>query len=328
MIIPTFDRPAALDRCLAGLRDQTQPPNEVVVVIRPNDQASRHCVGRWSAALPILIASVERPGLVQALNAGLSAVDCDVVAFVDDDAVPRPQWLARIIATYASEGNIGGVGGRDVVHHGGRIDEGPPVSRWRRSGAVLPVGRVRWYGKVVGNHHRGQGSPRDVDILKGANMSYRRRALPPAGFDVRMAGIGSQVHNELSVCLPLRRAGWRIVYDPKIIVDHYPASRQEGDHRGSDDPLMVESAAHNETLSVLPYLSTSSLPVYAVWVLLAGSRSLLGMVQIPRLWSSGQTEATALFVAAIRGRWRAASSVRRDGPERQAAPSVSAGSPE
>lgn len=35
---------------------------------------------------------------------------------------------------------------------------------------------VQWFGRVIGNHHLGTGGVREVDILKGVNMSFRQTA--------------------------------------------------------------------------------------------------------------------------------------------------------
>jgi hypothetical protein len=45
---------------------------------------------------------------------------------------------------------------------------------------------------LIGNHHLGVGEPREVDVLKGVNMSYRRTAIADIHFDERMRGTGAQ----------------------------------------------------------------------------------------------------------------------------------------
>ena len=120
---------------------------------------------------------MRRPGQVAALNAGLAAVEEDVVAITDDDSVPRPDWLARIAARFEREPAVGAVGGRDWVRHGGEPVHG-------RGGASS--GASRGTGASSRFHHLGVGPARDVEFLKGANMAYRRTALP--GFDTALRG--------------------------------------------------------------------------------------------------------------------------------------------
>jgi hypothetical protein len=83
------------------------------------------------------------------------------------------------------------------------------------------VGQVQWFGQVIGNHHVGKGEAREVDVLKGVNMSFRGKAIGQKRFDTRMRGTSAQIHYEIEFCLSLKRAGWKLVYDPKIAVDHY-----------------------------------------------------------------------------------------------------------
>jgi hypothetical protein len=117
-------------------------------------------------------------------------------------------------------------------------------------GSKKLCGTVLWFGRVIGNHHLGVGPARDVDILKGANCAFRMAAIRPLGFDLRLRGAGAQVHNDMLACLSVRRAGWRIVYDPAIAVDHYPAPRFDRDRRGVFDARAAADAAFNFRLAL------------------------------------------------------------------------------
>ncbi len=120
------------------------------------------------------------------MSAGLEVARGDIVAITDDDAAPHPDWLARIEAYFSTHQGLAGVGGRDVVCHG----EHP------EGGAREVVGKVQWFGRVIGNHHLGIGRAREVDELKGVNCAYRHAALRRVGFDERLRGTGAQVHWE------------------------------------------------------------------------------------------------------------------------------------
>ena len=160
---------------------------------------------------------VTEGGTVTALYAGLAHVSGKLVAIIDDVAVPRFDWLERLEATFDDD-TVGAVGGRDVVHHGGDIEEG-----W-----VPVVGRLTWYGKPVGNHHLGIGGARDVDFLKGCNFAFRRDEFKiPMG----LLGSGAQQSQDMASCLEVRRLGSRVVYDPRIVVDHCPGERYDKNGR-------------------------------------------------------------------------------------------------
>ena len=195
--------------------------------------------------LVLRTATVTVTGVVAAMNAGLDAATADIVAFTDDDAAPHPDWLARIETHYLADERVGGVGGRDWVYHGSDLEDG-------NSGTV---GQVSWFGRVIGNHHIGAGEAREVDVLKGVNMSFRRAAIQGWHFDGRMKGTGAQVHFELAFSLKLKRAGWKLIYDPQVAVNHYPAKRFDEDQRHSFNQTAFANADNNETETLIEFFS-------------------------------------------------------------------------
>ena len=114
-------------------------------------------------ALPLTIVRVTTPGTVAARNAGLDVCTSDVLCIVDDDTEPQPEWLAVVLRRFVEDPALGGLGGRDRCFDGTAFDD--------RQEEV--VGRIQWHGRMIGNHHLGYGAMREVDFLKGANMSFR-----------------------------------------------------------------------------------------------------------------------------------------------------------
>jgi GT2 family glycosyltransferase len=297
VIVATYGRPASLEACLEGIRAQQRPADEVVVVGHELDAPSVERVERlmtgWSE---LRLVPVRTHGMVAAFNAGLAAARHSIVAYVDDDAIPADDWLARIARTYDADPRIAAVGGRDIVHlEGGILGAGRSAAR---------VGTVQWFGRVICNHHMGRGPARDVDILKGANMSFRRAAVADHGFDARLRGHGAQFHSELSICLPLRRRGLRVVYDPAILVDHYPAPRGYGT-RDDSGGAATRDAAHNEALAVLDHVPVTRGIVFTLWSALVGTRAYPGLMALAARLASRRPGSWAAFAAAQRGRFAA-----------------------
>jgi hypothetical protein len=245
--------------------------------------------------------------LVAALNCGLAGARGTIVAFVDDDAVPSVEWLERIVNTFEHDDRVAAVGGRDVIFEGGRVLEVGRRGGLRVFGGGPGVGRIQWFGRMVGNHHVGVGAARDVDVLKGANMSFRRQAVVNHGFDERLRGEGVQMHTELSICLPLRRRGLRVVYDPRIAVHHYPAPRPLGHGRDDFNSAAVASQAHNEALQILDYFGPLRRRVFMVWGSAVGTTSAPGVAVLARDLLEHRTGSWLRFKAAHHGRlaaWR------------------------
>jgi Glycosyltransferase like family 2 len=249
-------------RCLESLAGQRRAPDEVVVVVREGDEATRAAVRSAGGSLTPRTATISEPGVVAALTVGLDALDTDVVVITDDDVVASPEWLSRLERHYLIDTSVGAVGGRDHVHELGRALDG----------AEPDVGLVRWYGRVIGNHHLGAGPARAVDLLKGANMSFRATALDGIRPDPRLLGEGAQAHFELGLCLPLIREGWTVIYDPTIVVEHYPAPRFDEDARRAPSLDAQRHAAHNELYLLLRWLPAWRKPLAFAYALLVGSR--------------------------------------------------------
>jgi GT2 family glycosyltransferase len=264
VLVPTFRRPADLMRCLAALQNQRRMPDEVVVVARRDDTATHECLRSpaVTGTLPLRVALVDQPGQVAALNCGLDAVQGDIVAITDDDAAPHNSWVSRIGEAFERDPRLGALGGRDWVHEKGSI----------LTGERLLVGKVRRSGRIIGNHHLGVGDAREVDLLKGANMSYRREAIRTIRFDERLRGAGAQVHNDMAFSMSVKNAGWKLVYDPRIAVDHYPAERFDDDRRDAQTLAAVRNAAYNFHLILRDHLPPLHRETAWWWYALVGTR--------------------------------------------------------
>ncbi|WP_416670502.1 glycosyltransferase family 2 protein [Egbenema bharatensis] len=301
VLIPSYRRPQDLARCLESLQHQTRPADQVLVIVRNDDPATWQLLQEQSfPSLPLTPIAVSMPGVVAALNAGLAAVTGDIFCVTDDDAVPHSDWLARIEAHFLADQQVGGVGGRDWLHVGQSLHTASI-----HPGAHQPVGKVSWYGRLTGNHHIGAGQAREVDLLKGVNMSFRRSAVGQQQFDARMKGTGAEVHFEIAFCLGLKRAGWKLIYDPNIAVDHYLGQRFDADQRTfAFNPIALRNAVHNETLILLEYLNPFQRIIFLIWSVLIGTRSALGIVQWLRFLPQDGKLAGQKWLASLQGRWQ------------------------
>ena len=292
VLVPTFSRPDALRGCLEALTLQRHRPAEVIVVIRPEDGGAQKIAGAFEGRLPLRLVVVERPGQVHALNFGLSHVRTSLVAITDDDARPHADWIERICEHFA-DATIGAVGGRDIVYWDGELLDG----------RTKLVGRVEWYGRVIGNHHL-HGPAQDVQFLKGANMSYRRDAL--VGFDEHLAGDGAQACNDLQASLRVHISGWRVVWDPAVAVDHFPAERLDEDTRLNPTLRAAANQLHNQTYVLLSLLRGWRRVTAFLFAIIVGSRSAPGPVMLPLaiLEPGSHESAWFAFRANLRGRFQ------------------------
>jgi len=295
VLIPTYRRSKDLANCLESLKRQTRLPDEVWVVVRDIDTETYEFLEAFpSQPLPLFIATVKMPGQVSALNIGIKSSQGDILAITDDDTVPYSDWLERIESHFISDDQVGGVGGRDWVYHGSHLEDGN----------CEIVGRLQWTGRVVGNHHIGSGGAREVDVLKGANMSYRKTAIVGLYFNEHLKGTGAQVHNDLAFSLAVKRKGWKLIYDPSVAVNHFPAPRFDEDQRNQFNAVATIYASHNETLALLDYLHPIRQIIFLTWALMIGTSNKPGFLQLLRLLPSNGFLALSLWWLSLRGRWQ------------------------
>jgi glycosyltransferase involved in cell wall biosynthesis len=262
VVVPTWRRSAQLRACLEGVLRLDPPPDQVVVVRRPDDQGAAEVLSSLDGAVDECL--VEEPGVIAAMEVGSRHARTDIVAFTDDDAVPRTDWLRYLLAPYGDD-QVGAVGGRDVVHHKGGISKG----------AVHRVGTISALGRVGGGHHLGVGAAREVKHLKGVNMSVRRSLLR---FPVGLRGEGAQVFTELAMCLAVTDRNRKVVYDPRAQVDHFPGERYDEDHRTDRTLRAAANAAFNESF-VMFSLCPGNRIVRLAYMLLIGTRCSPGLVR-------------------------------------------------
>jgi len=96
VVIPTFNRNAALRRALESVRSQTRRPDRVIVV----DDGSTDDTPLWvKRDFPdVTYLRQDNRGVSAARNRGIAAADGEWVAFLDSDDEWRPQKLERQLA--------------------------------------------------------------------------------------------------------------------------------------------------------------------------------------------------------------------------------------
>jgi GT2 family glycosyltransferase len=278
VVIATYDRPHSLQRALASLTEQSQPADKVIVAAWAHDEHTIAVVARNTFVHLIL---VSENTVAAKENAGIEAATGEIVAFIDDDAVAHRDWLEKMRVHYGNP-SVVGVGGRDVVNNNGVVDD--------RETHV--VGRVSWFGRLSANHHLHTTGARDVQFLKGCNMSYRRSAITP--IDERLKGAVPYAF-EIDMGLAALRDG-RLVYDPELAVDHF-SSVDMSAYR----PSLALVLNHNVTYVLLKHLGWPRRVCFLAYTFLVGDRDTIGLLRIPLL--AGRPNWTyPVFAAHFRGK--------------------------
>lgn len=206
IVINTCNRATTLRSALHGLNGLRYDAFEVVVVNGPSTDGTDAVLAEWSNRLKLRHCPDQN--LAVSRNIGIAAAAGDIVAFIDDDAVPHPDWLARLASQYADPA-VGAVGGFTVDNTGTRWQARKTLCD--RFGNAHPVSD--FFDERPLNR---PGSPFYPSLL-GTNSSFRMAALRQVGgFDHAFA----YLLDETDVCLRLVDAGWHVRYEPTALVFH------------------------------------------------------------------------------------------------------------
>ena len=112
IIIPSFNRPESLRRCLKALELLEGGPYEIIVV----DDGSQHPLSTICNEFGQQVQCIrqDNAGPAKARNTGAAATTADFLAFTDDDCRPAPGWIRALLATQA--GDISVLVGGHVVN--------------------------------------------------------------------------------------------------------------------------------------------------------------------------------------------------------------------
>jgi glycosyltransferase involved in cell wall biosynthesis len=238
VVICTRNRAEQLERCLAGVFSLAYPRFDVLVVDNaPSDERSRAVAWRWGTRY--LLEPVV--GLSRARNVGARSCQTEIVAFLDDDAIPDPEWLSRLVNEFEEPramvvtGRILPLGIQTKTEHECALMSGSGGHR-----LVIDRENPRWFELA---NFGGLGD--------GGNMAFRRCLFETwPGFDERL-GRGTILGEceEHHAFFSLLGRGHRVVYTPHAIVQH-PYARNLGELKRRIIKLNIASAAYMTLLWV------------------------------------------------------------------------------
>lgn len=205
VVVVSRGRPAALRRCLLAISQLQYDPFEVVVVADPDgiDAAKG-----MSFADALKLVPFDQPNISAARNAGIVEAAGEIIAFIDDDAVPEPQWLRYLVAP-ASQSNVAAMGG--VVRGRNGISYQWTARSLDALGEPLPLDVDPRQPTVL-------TPPKGLAIkTEGTNMAVRRHVL------IDLGGFDPAFHyylDETDLNMRLARAGHATAIVPLAEVHH------------------------------------------------------------------------------------------------------------
>ena len=194
VVVCSYNGARTLRDCCEGLLRLEYPDFEVIVV----DDGSTDETAAIAHEYGFRVISTPNRGLSSARNTGLDAATGEIVAYLDDDAWPDPDWLTYLAAAFGSSDHAG-VGGPNI----------PPPGKGLVADCVAaaPGGPIHVLL-----------TDEEAEHIPGCNMAFRTDRLRAiGGFDpvFRTAG------DDVDVCWRIQQRGWSLGFSPAAMVWHH-----------------------------------------------------------------------------------------------------------
>ncbi len=196
LYIPCYNGERFIARCIEGVMRQTHPVEEIIVV----DDGSVDGTAEIASRYPVrIVRHGVNKGLAAARNTGVRSSRCDLVASVDADCIPRPDWLEKLLQGFEAGTTMPAAG------VGGKLLE---LNR-----ETLPD---RWRTLHMRQHHR-YTVPTEVLFIWGHSNVFRKSALERVGLYRESLRTNAE---DKYINVKLASAGYSLVYQPEAVVDH------------------------------------------------------------------------------------------------------------
>lgn len=235
----TRNRPALLQKCLAAVSRLNPGPREVLVIDNSDGNSDTRKVASDYVARYIIEPIA---GLCRARNRALAECETEILAFLDDDVTPAPDWLRLLVEPFSDPRN--GASAGHVV-----TPDSLPPDRSLQIPRILSDQDPHWFEMAAFG-----------GIGFGANMALRKTACLPANFFDERLGRGApfEIGDESYAFASILSKGHRVAYIPSAIVHHPPLTRFSIDREARNSFsywLLLFSKFPGQRLTLLRFLA-------------------------------------------------------------------------
>ncbi|WP_157216013.1 glycosyltransferase family 2 protein [Flavisphingomonas formosensis] len=197
VIIPHYNDLENLGHCLSLLNRQTLPPDSFEIVVADNNSACGLDAVRAVAGERAHVVPAPEQGAGAARNAAVAAARGTVLAFIDSDCSPRPDWLEKGLAGLRRGDMVGGA----VQVFCQDAQRPNPIEAFEMVFAF-----------------------RTRDYVERQRFAVTANLFTPRAIFDRVGGFRSVVAEDMDWCFRAGDLGYSLVYGEDAIVAH-PARR-------------------------------------------------------------------------------------------------------
>ena len=189
--------------------EQTYDPVELVVVVDGNERVAAQVREEFDTSENVVVHCNDgNRGLSYSRTRGVEHSSGDVIAFLDDDAVARPDWVEQLVTAYEKT---------DAIAVGGRM-----VPEWVAGRpSHLPE---EFYWLVGANYEKRLKPWSEVRNTLGSNISFRRDVFEAVGGFDQQVGLQGEKQiqaEETELCIRMAETfGKGVLYNPDAVVAH------------------------------------------------------------------------------------------------------------
>lgn len=210
VVITTFNSPIPLYDCLVALQRSTFSDFEIIVVNNGPLPLKELIDSHFTDRRIRVVASGKNTGYAGGNNFGAAHARGRIIAFVNDDVVVHPEWLARIVASFTSEGRV------DLISS--------KVFMMRHFRTLNSIGQAFSLSLRANNMGDGEDDTGQYSVAgrvfaaSGPAFAMRREVFDDLG------GFSSEYflyYEDIDFCWRAYLRGWNCWFLPQAIAFHY-----------------------------------------------------------------------------------------------------------
>lgn len=221
IIIPVYNQVHYTYACLVSILEHTKDVSyEVIIADDVSTDATEH-LDHYAKGL-VICRNTTNQGFLRNCNQAARSARGKYIMFLNNDTQVTEGWLSSLVNLIESDDTIGMVGSK-LVYPDGRLQE---------AGGIIWSDGSGWnYGRLDDPDKPEYNYVKDVDYISGAAILLSNQLWKQiGGFDTRFAPAYCE---DSDLAFEVRKAGYRVVYQPLSKVIHFEGISNGTDVQGS-----------------------------------------------------------------------------------------------